>query len=121
VVSVPRDGVWIGNWIYWALTLVTTNSYNSLSELHTPKITVTAAHIKSSQSSLAVAWQRLPTTDIPLPLSSRTVPGLSYQFPTSRNCIPQLTRLDVKAKVTLPLTVSQSVSLGVEPHIFITF
>jgi hypothetical protein len=34
---------------------VTTNNYDSLTELHTPKITVTTAHIKSSQSSLAVA------------------------------------------------------------------
>jgi hypothetical protein len=38
------------------LTLVTTNNYDSLTELHTPKITVTTAHIKSSQASLAVAW-----------------------------------------------------------------
>jgi hypothetical protein len=36
--------------------LVTTNNYASLTELHTPKITVTAAHVMSSQSSLAVAW-----------------------------------------------------------------
>jgi hypothetical protein len=35
---------------------VTTNNYDSLTELHTPKITVTTAHIKSSLSSLAVAW-----------------------------------------------------------------
>jgi hypothetical protein len=34
---------------------VTTNNYYSLIELHTPKIIVTTAHIKSSQSSLAVA------------------------------------------------------------------
>jgi hypothetical protein len=33
---------------------VTTNNYDSLTELHTPKITVTATHMKSSQSSLAV-------------------------------------------------------------------
>jgi hypothetical protein len=35
---------------------VTTNNYDSLTELHTPSITVTTAHIKSSQSSIAVAW-----------------------------------------------------------------
>jgi hypothetical protein len=34
---------------------VTTNNYDSLTELHTPKITVTTGYIKSSQSSLAVA------------------------------------------------------------------
>jgi hypothetical protein len=54
--GVNKDGVSIGNRIYWALTLLTTNNYDSLTELHTPKITVTTANIKSSQSSLAVAW-----------------------------------------------------------------
>jgi hypothetical protein len=38
------------------LQTVTTSNYASFTELHTPKITVTTAHIKSSQSSLAVAW-----------------------------------------------------------------
>jgi hypothetical protein len=47
---------------YWysdlldTFTLVTTNNYDSLIELHTPKITVSTAHMKPSQSSLAVAW-----------------------------------------------------------------
>jgi hypothetical protein len=35
---------------------VTTNNYDSLIELHTPKITLIPAHKKSYQSSLAVAW-----------------------------------------------------------------
>jgi hypothetical protein len=35
---------------------VTTNNCDSIPELHTPKITVTTAHIKSSQTSLVVAW-----------------------------------------------------------------
>jgi hypothetical protein len=56
MVSVIRDEVWIGNQIYWTFTLATTNSYDSLTELHTPKITVTTAHMKSSQSSLAILW-----------------------------------------------------------------
>jgi hypothetical protein len=51
-----KDGVWIGNQKYWTLTLVTTNNCGSVTELHTPMITVTAGHIKSSQSSLDVAW-----------------------------------------------------------------
>jgi hypothetical protein len=34
---------------------LTTNNYDSPDELHTPKINVTTTHIKSSQSSLAVA------------------------------------------------------------------
>jgi hypothetical protein len=48
--------VWIGNRMYWTLALVTTNNYDSLTELHTPKITVTETHIKSSQCLLAVVW-----------------------------------------------------------------
>jgi hypothetical protein len=52
--KVTTDTVWICNRIYWTLT-VTTNNYDSINELHTPKFTVTTAHIKSSQSSLAVA------------------------------------------------------------------
>jgi hypothetical protein len=60
------------------LQKVTTNNYDSLTELHTPKITVTTAHIKFLQPSLAVARYRFPTADVPLPLGSRTVPDLSY-------------------------------------------
>jgi hypothetical protein len=45
---------------------ITTNNYYSLTELHTLKITVTTAHIKSSQSSLVVAWQQLPMADVHL-------------------------------------------------------
>jgi hypothetical protein len=48
-------GVCIGNRSYWTLTLETANNYESITELHTPKITVTA-HMKSSQTSLTVAW-----------------------------------------------------------------
>jgi hypothetical protein len=36
------DGVWIGNW-----PAVTTNKYDNLTELHTPKITATVVHMKS--------------------------------------------------------------------------
>jgi hypothetical protein len=38
------------------LRIVTASNCNSLTELHTPNITVTTAHIKSSQSSLDVSW-----------------------------------------------------------------
>jgi hypothetical protein len=34
---VTRDEVWIGNWIYWTFTLITTNNYDSLAVLHTAK------------------------------------------------------------------------------------
>jgi hypothetical protein len=37
------------------LQKVTTNNYGSLAELHAPKITVTTAHIKSSQFAI-VTW-----------------------------------------------------------------
>jgi hypothetical protein len=50
-------------------------------DLHTPKITVTTALVKSSQSSLAAAWLWLPTADIPLPLRCQPVPVL--QLPAS--------------------------------------
>jgi hypothetical protein len=42
--SVTIDGVWIGNRIYWTfkeLVTTSTNNYDSLTELHTPKIIVT--------------------------------------------------------------------------------
>jgi hypothetical protein len=42
--GVNIDGVSIGNRIYWALKILTTSNYDSLTELHTPKITVTTAH-----------------------------------------------------------------------------
>jgi hypothetical protein len=44
---------------------VITNNYDSLSELHAPKITVRTAYIKSSQASLAVAAQRLQRQRFP--------------------------------------------------------
>jgi hypothetical protein len=42
--NVTVDGVWIGDQIYWTLTLVTANNYDSLTELHTPRINVTTEH-----------------------------------------------------------------------------
>jgi hypothetical protein len=57
--GVTIDGFWIGNQIYAHLQIVTANNYNSLTELQTPNITVTRAHIKSSEfamSSPVIAW-----------------------------------------------------------------
>jgi hypothetical protein len=56
-----RDWVWL--YMGFGLVIgfiehlqnIITNNYDSLTELHTPKITVTTAHIKCYQSSLAVA------------------------------------------------------------------
>jgi hypothetical protein len=46
---VNRHGVWIDNWIYWMLrTCVTTNDYNSLTNLHTLLIITATAHTKPS-------------------------------------------------------------------------
>jgi hypothetical protein len=54
-ISVTQYKVLIGNWVYWTSTLITTNNYDSVTELQNPEITVTKADVKSSQSSLAVA------------------------------------------------------------------
>jgi hypothetical protein len=56
MVYVTINGIWIGNRIYWTLTLVTINNCDTLTELHTPNITVTSAHTESSQFALAVDW-----------------------------------------------------------------
>jgi hypothetical protein len=69
-----RNEVWICNWICWTFTERNSNHY-SLTELHTPKITVTTGRIKSSQCLLAVAWQRLLTTDVSIPMGSWTLPA----------------------------------------------
>jgi hypothetical protein len=53
--GVTRNEIRISDWIYWTLTLVNTNTYDSRTELHTPKMTA-GTHINSSQSSLAFAW-----------------------------------------------------------------
>jgi hypothetical protein len=51
VTRLTIDSMWIGNQICWTLTLVTTSYNYSVIELHTPKITVAAALIKSESSS----------------------------------------------------------------------
>jgi hypothetical protein len=52
-VSIDGFGLMIG--FIEDLQNVTTDNYDSLTELHTPKITLTTPHIKSSRSSLTVA------------------------------------------------------------------
>jgi hypothetical protein len=85
---------------------VTTNNYDSVTELHTPKITVTAAHIKSSQSSVAVAWYRLLTADVP-ELSPASATSFSLLTTETLNSIHEI-------KVKLRPTVSRPVCLGVK-------
>jgi hypothetical protein len=67
---------------------VTASNYDNLTETHMSNITVTTAHKKASvfTSRFLVAAS---TGDIPLPLGSRNVPGLSYQLLTSRHCKSQ--------------------------------
>jgi hypothetical protein len=97
MVSVTIDEVWIGNRIYWILTFVTTNNYDSLTELHTPKITVTKAHIKSSQSSLVVAWYRLQRRTFPF----FWVPELSPASATNFSVLSNVTLNRLKTELLL--------------------
>jgi hypothetical protein len=79
---VTIDEVWIGNWVYRTLALVTANNYYSHSDMHTLKIAVTTVNIMTSEASLAVAWYLLPTAGVPV---LRTVRNLNYQLLT-HNC-----------------------------------
>jgi hypothetical protein len=49
---------------------------------YTLQFTITHTNVHSNVF-IVVAWQRLPTTDLPLPLGSRTLAGLSYQLLTA--------------------------------------
>jgi hypothetical protein len=46
-------------------------------------LTNTLGLLSLLESSLAVAWERLPIADFHLPQGSETVPGLSYQLLTT--------------------------------------
>jgi hypothetical protein len=69
---------WLSDLLDSLIQLVTTLD-SSL--LHTHTHTHTLVYVVTS--SLAVAWYRLSTTDVPLPLGSRTIPGLRYQLVTA--------------------------------------
>jgi hypothetical protein len=67
VFLVVRDcihGVWIGNRIYWALTLVATIHSNSI--FNTLKFTKARTESSRLDFSSPVLWYRLPTADVPL-------------------------------------------------------
>jgi hypothetical protein len=83
-----------------------TNNYNSLTELHTAKITVTTAHIETSQFSLIDAWQWLLKAEVPFHLGFQKVPGLIYQLSTDSTT-------NVKVKVILRPTGSRPLFFGV--------
>jgi hypothetical protein len=115
--------------------IVTASNSSAIANSHTQEFTT--ARTKSSQSAMSspVSWQQLKTANVPLPLGSRNVPvpelPASHRNSSKRpNCNSPLTRFTPlyltalhslpklsKVKVTLRLTVSQSVSLGVEPHL----
>jgi hypothetical protein len=101
---------------------VTTNNYDSLTELHTAKGIVITAHTGYSQFSLAVAWLQFSTTDVPLHLGSRCIPCLSYHLHTSQNCISHLTQQQLKSKLSYDRrSVGQSISVsGAQDQIFVT-
>jgi hypothetical protein len=80
ILSVVWIGYRRGNRIYWTLTDLWLQVIMTVSLIRTRYSSLQNTH-KSSQSvvsSLVVAWQWLPTADIPLPLGSRTLLGLSY-------------------------------------------
>jgi hypothetical protein len=81
-VILARDKVYVGNWIYWTVTLVITNNYDNLTELHTSKVIT----ITREQFSVAVPWWWLSTVNDHVPVSVGAVPVLGYQLLTSHNC-----------------------------------
>jgi hypothetical protein len=107
-VCVTIDGVWIGNWICWTLTELTTNNYSVIANSHI--LQFTTARTKSSQCAVF-----LPLDAPLLPWSRpRRLAASSHQPPT---LLTAVSRLSSKVKVTLRLTASQSVSLGVKAHL----
>jgi hypothetical protein len=103
---------WIG---IERLLIVTTSNYGAVSNSHTQKFT--KARTMPSQS--AVSSQE----EVPLLPGSRPcgLATISHQPPTFLTAVSGLSldsdSLVLKFKVTLRLTVSQSVSLHVEPHL----
>jgi hypothetical protein len=103
---VTIDEVWIGKWIYWALTLVTTTNYESHWVTHSKPKCNYSTHKGFITRYLVPAF----TGELP--------PGLSYQLLTSHKSNSQPTQYEVKfkAKVTLRLAVYRhSLRLGIKP------
>jgi hypothetical protein len=72
-VSVTVEGVGLIIEFIEHFQIVTVSKYNIIANSDT----------QSAVSSPVVAWSRLSTADAPLPLGSRTVPGLSYRVLTA--------------------------------------
>jgi hypothetical protein len=110
------DGAWTGSLIYWTLKqLVTTNNYDSLTQLHSPKITVTTAHIKVFSDFPSRCSVAASNGDVPLPLGSRNVTGLSYQLLISHNCNSQPTQTTTQSQNHV--TTDGQSALGSSTHL----
>jgi hypothetical protein len=71
-----------------------------------------------SPPSLVASWQRISTQKLALQINMKASCHFLFNHPGTseiKNSPGLLTQ--VKVKVTLRLTASQSVSLGVEPHL----
>jgi hypothetical protein len=116
---VTVDGVLIGNRIYWTLTLVTTNNYYNLTELHTPKITIRHKVFSVFTVRCLVGASN---GGRPLPLGSRNIPGPNYQLQLSYSpgtdrtenvfhyCVFSLFRRNVSERCSLATAVYTAVT-----------
>jgi hypothetical protein len=97
-VTVTEEGIWIGSQIYWTLKQLVTTLCRSLS--HTEACVLTSVTFLCFRTHVFVGWRPSHTN------------LLLFSLPSQDRLV-----IRVKVKVTLRLMVSQSVSLGVEPHL----
>jgi hypothetical protein len=81
--GVTTDWVWIGIWVYWTLTLLTTNNYNTLTELRALEITETKTNITLLDSGLK--WRTFPFLWVP-EMSSASATSFSLLTTVTLNC-----------------------------------
>jgi hypothetical protein len=98
------QGAWCQNglaeYLLDSLKLVTTNNWQSHRVPHyKDRCNYTTHKVLSVSSSRCLVSASM--ADIPLLLSSRIAPGLTYQLLPPHNRIPQLTQLKVKDKVSV--------------------
>lgn len=99
---VTKNGVWIGNWIYWQNSelQVNTNRWST-------HFTKSFGHVKSSQCSLVVHWQRI--------YNNFTVTAVLIKSSSHSSTLATLFFM-----TGLPSTYSQlSTSFLLEPHLFL--